>query len=300
MIRDHDELSDFRDAYLDYLEGIRDEPPTLDRLTADQRKTAEAFVESITASRGVDPYASRPSIEQLLARLDDASYTVDDIGGLLQAWLRAEVDPRAAVISDLAAEAFGVASKLLIQARGMRLRAVVEAPSVDLDAGFSRRVAEIASVFGAFPDTNSVLYFTTGPDPCGVIVEREDVHGAFETPSGAHRDPRLRSPVTDVGVACAQWLTNAIPVFDPPAGDLLEPMVSASPRVEPMRVASEAVADVVAAGGRARIKAKRASWTGLGEQEAAGLAAIIEEAQRGTLSEGDYRRRLANIVGQAA
>ena len=299
MTRDHDELSHFRDAYLDYLEGIRDEPPSLDSLTGDQRRTAEAFVESITASRGVDPYASRPSIEQLLARLDESSYTVDDIGGLLQAWLRAEVDPRAAVVSDVAAEAFEVASKLLIQARGMRIRAVMEASSVDLDTGFSRRVADIASVFGAFPDTSAVLYFTTGPDPCGVIVEREDVHGAFETPSGAHRDPRLRSPVTDVGVACAQWLTNAIPVFDPP-GDLLEPLVSVGPRVEPMRVASEAVADVVAAGGRARIGAKIASWTGLGEPEAAGLAAIIEEAQRSFLSEGDYRLRLENIIGEAA
>ena len=300
MIRDHDELSDFRDAYLDYLEGIREEPPTLDRLTGDKRRTAEAFVESITASRGVDPYASRPSIEQLLARLDETSYTIHGIGRSLQAFLRAEVDPRAAVMSDVAAEALEVASKLLIRARGMRLRAVMEASSVDLDVDFSRRVADIASVFGAFPDTNAVLYFTAEPEPCGVIVEREDIHGAFETPSGAHRDPRLRSPITDIGVACAQWLTNAIPVFDPPAGDLLERRALVSPRVEPARFASEAVAEVAAAGGRARIKAKRAGWTGLGEQEAAGLAAIIEEAQRGTLSEGDYRRRLANIVGQAA
>ena len=62
-----DVLSRFRDAFLDYLEGNRDEPPAVEELPQEQRGAAEAFIRSITAARGVDPYASRPSIEQLLA-----------------------------------------------------------------------------------------------------------------------------------------------------------------------------------------------------------------------------------------
>ena len=66
MTIEHDDLRRFKDAYLDYLEGDRDDPPALEDLPEEQRPTAEAFIESITAARGVDPYASRPSIEQLL------------------------------------------------------------------------------------------------------------------------------------------------------------------------------------------------------------------------------------------
>ena len=65
MNSDHDDLSKFQDAYLDYLEGDRDEPPVLEELPEEQRRAAKAFIDSITAARGVDPYASRPSIELL-------------------------------------------------------------------------------------------------------------------------------------------------------------------------------------------------------------------------------------------
>lgn len=58
-------LDHFRDEYLSYLEGDRDNPPFL---PTEVHHEAVAFVKSITAARGVDPYASRPSIEQLLAK----------------------------------------------------------------------------------------------------------------------------------------------------------------------------------------------------------------------------------------
>lgn len=64
-----DGLSKFRDAYLDYLEGIHDQAPSLDGLNDLDRKTAEAFIESTEDAVGIDPYASRPSIEQLLGRI---------------------------------------------------------------------------------------------------------------------------------------------------------------------------------------------------------------------------------------
>ena len=67
---------------------------------------------SITAARGVDPYASRPSIEQLLAAGPRTVYSVEAIGMSLQAQLRDDVDPGALVVSDVAAEASGLASVL--------------------------------------------------------------------------------------------------------------------------------------------------------------------------------------------
>ncbi len=69
MSSQHDGLSKFRAAYLDYLEGIGDQVPSLDGLNDTERKTAEAFIESTQDAAGIDPYASRPSIEQLLGRI---------------------------------------------------------------------------------------------------------------------------------------------------------------------------------------------------------------------------------------
>ena len=38
MTTEHDELRRFQEAYLDYLEGDRDGPPTLDNLGSEERR----------------------------------------------------------------------------------------------------------------------------------------------------------------------------------------------------------------------------------------------------------------------
>ena len=53
-------------AFLDHLEGTA-ERPNLDHLTDVERREAEEIMASLEAARGMDPYASRPSIERLLA-----------------------------------------------------------------------------------------------------------------------------------------------------------------------------------------------------------------------------------------
>ena len=65
-------LTEFRAAYLDYCEGQRDEPPSLDGLSGRDRRVAEAFVESSEAAAGINPYASRPSLEKLLVGIGQA------------------------------------------------------------------------------------------------------------------------------------------------------------------------------------------------------------------------------------
>ena len=68
MTTKYRDLADFQDAHLDYLEGDRDLPPNIEHLPPEHRPDAAAFVKSITASRGIDPYAARPPLEQLLPR----------------------------------------------------------------------------------------------------------------------------------------------------------------------------------------------------------------------------------------
>ena len=300
MTSERDDLSKFQDAYLDYLEGDRDEPPALKDLPEEQRRAAKAFIDSITAARGVDPYASRPSIEQLLASRSQTSDRTSELGEVLQNHLRFTVDHRALVTPDAASAAIGLASALVIQARGMRIRVVPEANSADLDYALTRRAEDIARVFSAFPDSHAVLFTTTGQGPRAVIVDRGDVQGAIETPSGEMRAPRLRRSITDAATACEVWLMGMIPEFQPLSTDLLEPTAAPELALEPYQLASKVVDEVSTAGTRARIEAKRATWGDFGGPEAQRLAAIVQEAQLGQLSEEDYKLRLDELVGIAA
>ncbi len=300
MTSEPDDLSKFRDAFLDYLEGHREEPPALEGLPGEQRPGAEAFVKSIMAARGVDPFASRPSIELLLASRSSNGDRTSDLGESLQDHLRMTVDPRALAVPDAASAAVGLASVLVIHARGMRIRVVPETTSANLEGALTNRAEAIAKVFSAFPDTHAVLYVTTGQEPLAVVVDRGDVHGAIETPSGERRAPRLRRPIADAGKACEVWIRGMIPEFEPLSIDLLKTTTSPESALNPYYLASKVVDEVCTAGARAQIEAKRATWRDFGEDEAQRLATIVQAAQLGELSEEAYNSHLDKLVGMAA
>lgn len=300
MNSERDELSDFREAFLDYLEGSRDSPPTLEILPAAQRGAARAFIKSIMAARGVDPYASRPSIRQLLTSRFQAIDRIGELARTLQDHLRQTVDPKALVSPDTASLALGLSSVSLIQARGMRIRVAPEADSADFDFALTRRATDFARIFSAFPDSHAVLYTTTGQGLRGVIVDRSDVYAAIETPSGERRAPRLQRSIVDAATACEEWLTGLIPDFEPLSTDLLGSTGAPESALNPHHLASTVVDEVSTAGGRARIEAKRVAWGGFGAPEAQRLAAIVQEAQHGQLSEAGYMSHIDELVGIAA
>ena len=219
---------------------------------------------------------------------------------MLQKHLRATVDPKASVIPDAASAAVGLASTSVVLARGMRIRVVPEMKSADLDYALTGRAEDIARVFSAFPDSHAVLYTTTGIERLGVVVDRGDVHRAIETPSGERRAPRIRRSISDAATACEKWFTGMIPNFEPLSIDLLESAAAPESALNPYRLASQVVDDVSTSGARARIEAKRATWRGFGDQEAQCLAAIVQEAQLGRLSEESYESHLNELVGIAA
>ena len=300
MTMEHDDLSRFRDAYLDYLEGACDNPPVLEDLPEEQRRAAKAFIESIKAARGVDPHASRPSIEQLLESWSRSSNATGKLRELLQNHLRLTVDSRALVMPDAASVAAGLASTLVIQARGMRMRVVQETTLENLDHTLASRAEDIAKVFSAFPDSHVVLYTNTRREPYAVILDRSDVHTAIETPSGEKRAPRLRRSVAAATTACEVWLKGIVPQFEPFTTNLLEPNAAPESAVDPFHLANTVVGEVSIAGVRARVEAKRDTWREFGDLEAQYLAAIVQEAQRGHLSEEVYRSHLEKLVRIAA
>ena len=155
MTSAHDDLDRFRDAHLDFLEGDRKDPPALHDLPEDKRAAAQSFVESIRAARGIDPYASRPPIEQLLYARARISDRTGELANALQKHLRSTVDVRAVVTPDATSAALDLASALVIQARGMHIRVVPETKSPDLEQSVSDKAQDIAKVFSAFPDTHA-------------------------------------------------------------------------------------------------------------------------------------------------
>ncbi len=300
MTSERDYLSKFRDAFLDYLEGHRDGPPALEELPYEQRPAAEAFVKSITAARGVDPYASRPSVEQLLARRSQTHDHTGELSEVLQNHLRLTVDPKASVTPDAASAADGLASTSVILAHGMRIRVVPETNLADLEYSIAGRAEDISKVFNAFPDCDAVLYTTTGKERLGVVVDRGDVCSAIETPSGEIRAPRLRRPIADAATACEKWFTGLMPVFKPLGTDLFDPKVDPESVLDAFRLASRVVDEVSTSGARARIEAKRTTWGDFGDQEVQHLVAIVEEAQFGRMSKEIYKSHLNELVGIAA
>ena len=121
----------------------------------------------------------------------------------------------------------------------MRMRVVPEPNSTDLDYALTMRSEDIVGVFSAFPDSHAVLYTTTGQRPLAVVVDRGDVQGAIETPSGEMRAPRLRRSITDVATACEVWLRGMIPEFQPLSTDLLDSTTAPEPALDPYRVGKQ-------------------------------------------------------------
>lgn len=300
MTIEYHDLGSFQDAYLDYLEGLRDGPPQPEHLPPGLRRDAEAFINSITAARGIDPYASRPSIEQLLASRSVVADPTETLREVLQDHLRATVDTNALVVPDSASIAAELGSALLIQARGMRMHAVPETGSADLGETIGQRTEDIANVFNAFPDCHAVLYTTTSEQPLAVVLDRVDAYDAVETPSGQPRPPRLPRAPVPATFACEMWLKNLIPEFQPVTPGLLgRPSVLRDPGLDTPHLARRALAEVSAEGRRARIDAKRATWPVFGDEQAPVLAEILDQVQIGSLPTDAYESHIERLVAQA-
>lgn len=291
-----DPVDEVLDAYFDYLEGIGEEP-ALDHLSDEQRAQAERLIASLNAAQGMEPEASRPSIAALIVRASERkeARAAEQLAESLEVDLQHLADPRARVTEDVAAQAAGLDSRLVVHLRGLRLRALVDSDGRDLDATYTAHVPAIAGVFGAFPDTNAVLLTSVGGTTVGAIVDRDDVVTAIETPSGEARPPRIRRPVTSPAEACLQYAAEVMPMFEP--FDYVTTSAAVSSDVLDVETTvTAAIEEVVASGARARVTAKKSAWTSLGEREAVGIAAALRAAASGDFDTAEFSRQIDELV----
>lgn len=298
-----DPVDELLDAYFDFLEGVGEEP-SLDHLTAEQRAEAEQLISSLKAAQGIDPEASRPSLAALMARAGPRQEVTrqevtspESLGAEMQGSLRRSADARARVVGDAAAQAAGLASALVVYARGLRIRVLVVAgEGVDVEAAYGARVPAIAAVFGAFPDTNAVLLTTVDLTPLGVIVDRDDIVTAIETPSGRARPPRLSRPVLDSTEACTRYLIEAMPAFEPFEHLASRHAATSVDVVDVDHVIEAAVEEVATSGARARLASKKEAWRAIGRVEGVFIARVLRGALSGEFDETSFRQQIEELV----
>jgi hypothetical protein len=93
-------------------------------------------------------------------------------------------------------------------------------------------------------------------------------------------------------------LTDAIPTFeDLPDVAVMGELDHVS---DPETLATAVINEIVDAGRRARIDAKRSTWSQLGDGEISALAALVHDALQGPISLDDYQHRIERLVGDAA
>lgn len=202
MTESDDRVDAVVEDFLDHLEGLS-EAPALDDLGADERARAEALMRSLEAGRGIDPYASRPSLEQLLAgtpletALDATSFpsgeagparaswdqaprgigaagagepqrtggpgTADDMLGRIREQLTLYAPFHVDIWPDAAAAAIGIDSDFVALVSAQRLRIQIV---TDVDGPLALASLDPAAVAGPL--------FGAFPDTAGVIVVHPD------------------------------------------------------------------------------------------------------------------------------
>lgn len=287
--------------YLRHLDG-EGEMPSLDHLSSEDRERAQELMDSLQVARGMEPEASRPSLEQLLV---DTKYfeslspshpvsegvSIDELrehlASLQRGPIRVEVDELA--------QSAGVRSNYLIFVAGHRLRIQVRDELSGSDALRSPDAVVMASpVFGRFHDTAGVVVLVPDEDLSSVVIDPFDSEYCIETPTGKLKGPRVPRPVLPIADAILSFLDEIAPVFE--AIPRLDFDSAAGPSFDAGTIARHAISVLVDNGRRARIAAKKAAWGALGEREADAIADLIIAASRGEADDATVDDRLRELA----
>lgn len=198
-------------AFLDHLDGTAPRP-TLDHLAADDRRRAEAYLSGLLAARGIDPQASRPSIESLLVDTP--------LAGLLPAL--SPVDGDRAELRSAQRVLEGVDSRALVEIdRGGSFGATLRLSYLDLRARFVLVPAEapvvtetvrtlVEALFDADPDTSRVgVVAGRSEELTTQVLSAEDVGDTITTPHGAPH--RRWPPPLPLALAARRMLEQSAP-----------------------------------------------------------------------------------------
>ena len=287
MTESDDRVDAVVEAFMDHLEGLS-EAPALDDLGADERARAEALMGSLEAGRGIDPYASRPSLEQLLAgtpletALDASRFNADDTRGRIREQLTLYAPFHVDIWPDDAASAIGIDSDFVALVSAQRLRIQV---LTDVDGPFALASLDPAAVagplFGAFPDTAGVIVVYPDDGLSSVAIDPFDTEHCIETPAGTVAPPATHRPVMPLVDTVRAYLDEIAPALDTTAALDALPAAEVDTAGIARAAATRAVQRVILDGRRAKIDAKQVTWSDLGEPEIDAIGDLVLDAIAG-------------------
>lgn len=289
-------------AFIDHLEGLG-EAPALDDLDVEERARAEALIGSLEAGRGIDPYASRPSLEQLLA------------GTALETALEAhDVDPRDDLLHrirdrltlyapfhvdiwpDNAAAAIGIGSDFVALVSAQRLRIQIRSDVEPSRLASLDPAAVAGPLYGAFPDTAGVIVVHPDDDLSSVAVDPFDTESYIETPAGTVAGPVMHRPIMPLADTVRAYLDEIAPALDTTVDLAAMRADDVDPAAVARDAARRAVEHIVQDGRRAKIDAKRATWSDLGEPEIDAIGELVLDAITG-LDHATLESRIDALAG---
>lgn len=309
MTNSDDRIGPVIEAFLDYLDGEGDEP-SLDDLDAEERAQAEDLIANLKAGRGINPYASRPSLEHLLAGtpLEDVLHAEPVPADRSPAELLDEIRTQLALYSPLhadvwkdeAADASAVRSTFVVLIGSQRFRIQVRSDIPNAAALARLDPAEAAGpVYGRFPDTAGVIVLYPDDDLSSLAIDPFDPEYCIETPAGTVERPSVHRPVMPLADTVRSYLDEIAPTLDATvdADVVFDSDVDTTELAR--AVAMQAIESVVNDGRRARIDAKQNAWSALGEHEVDEITNVVLDALAGGLSETDIVERITALCDAA-
>lgn len=213
MSKKTDPVDDVMLAFLDYLEGAAARP-TLDHLTEHDRARAQRLMNSLQAGRGIDPHASRPSVEALLAGaglttlLDPANnVTAGAVDLTTVRDVLSAIDERAQVDIESHGVHGGMVVYTYLDLRARFLLVDTDTPAVSNDLR-----ALVETLFEADPDTVRVGLVARNGELVTQLLSADDLGATITTPLGLpHTD--WRSPLP-LALAVRRMLEHSAPEWD--------------------------------------------------------------------------------------
>jgi hypothetical protein len=302
MTASDDRVDAVVEAFIDHLEGLG-EAPALDDLDVEERARAEALIGSLEAGRGIDPYASRPSLEQLLA------------GTPLETALEAhDVDPRDDLLHrirdrltlyapfhvdiwpDNAAAAIGIGSDFVALVSAQRLRIQIRSDVEPSRLASLDPAAVAGPLYGAFPDTAGVIVVHPGDELSSIAVDPFDTEPYIETPAGTVARPVMHRPIMPLEDTVRAYLDEIAPALDTTVDLAAMRADDMDPAAVARDAARRAVEHIVQDGRRAKIDAKRATWSDIGEPEIDAIGELVLDAITG-LDHATLESRVDALAG---
>jgi hypothetical protein len=302
MTASDDRVDAVVEAFIDHLEGLG-EAPALDDLDVEERARAEALIGSLEAGRGIDPYASRPSLEQLLAgtpletaleahNVDSRDDLLHRIRDRLTLYAPFHVD----IWPDNAAAAIGIGSDFVALVSAQRLRIQIRSDVEPSRLASLDPAAVAGPLYGAFPDTAGVIVVHPGDELSSIAVDPFDTEPYIETPAGTVARPVMHRPIMPLEDTVRAYLDEIAPALDTTVDLAAMRADDVDPAAVARDAARRAVEHIVQDGRRAKIDAKRATWSDIGEPEIDAIGELVLDAITG-LDHATLESRVDALAG---